>query len=72
MCAGLFGDLLTCGLRGRDRRDWEVYLKYVVKKNHMITLESIEFNILTCIIPLYIYLILMSLFTNIFVMTNML
>ena len=24
MWAGLFGDVLTCGLRGEGRRDWEV------------------------------------------------
>ena len=42
VCAGLFVDVITCGLRGKSRRDWEVDLRYGVKKNHMITLESIE------------------------------
>ena len=37
MSAGLFWDVLTSGLRGEGRRDWEVYLRYGVKKNHMIT-----------------------------------
>ena len=44
MCAGLFGDILTCGLTGEGRMDWEVDLRYGVKKNHKITLDSIEFS----------------------------
>ena len=40
--AGLYGDVLICGLKGEDRRDWEVDLRYEEQKNHMITLESIE------------------------------
>ena len=44
MCAGLFGDVLTCGLRGKGRRDWEVDLRYGVKKNNMIKLESIKLS----------------------------
>ena len=51
MCAGLFGDVLTCGLRGVGRRDWEVGLRYGVRMNHMITFESIEFFFSTYIIP---------------------
>ena len=42
MCAGLFEDVLTCGLREEGRRDWEINLRYGVKDNYMITLESIE------------------------------
>ena len=53
---GLFGDVLTYGFRGEGRRDLEVDLRYGVKKNHLITLESIEFRFFTFIIPLYIYL----------------
>ena len=30
--AGFFGDVLTCGLRGEGRRDWEVDLRYGVKR----------------------------------------
>ena len=37
VCAGLFGDVLTCGLRVEGRKDWEVDLRYGEKKNHMIT-----------------------------------
>ena len=40
MCADLFWDVLTCGLRGEGRRDFEEDLRHGVKKNHMITLES--------------------------------
>ena len=61
--AGLIGDVLTCGLREEGRRDWEVDLRYGVKKNHMITLESIEFRIVNSdiyIIPLYVYIYLES------------
>ena len=55
VCAGLFGDVLTYGLRGEGRRDWEVDLRYGVKKNHMITLESIKLSFFfTYIIPLCI------------------
>ena len=39
VCAGLFGDVLKCGLRGEGRKDWEVDLRYGAKKNLMITLE---------------------------------
>ena len=46
MCAGLIGDLLICGLRGEGRRDWEVDLKYGVKKNHMIIFDSIELSVI--------------------------
>ena len=52
-CAGLFQDVLTCGLRGEGRRDWEIDFMFGLKKNHMITLESIELSFLTYIIPLY-------------------
>jgi hypothetical protein len=45
----LFGDEQTYGLKGEVRRDWEVRLRYGVRMNHIITLESIEFS-------LYIYL----------------
>ena len=51
----MFGDVNTCGLRGEGRRDWEVGLRYGVRMNHMITLESIDFRFLTYIIALYIY-----------------
>ena len=44
MREGLFGDVLTCGLRGEGRRNLEVVLRYGEKNNHMITLESIEFS----------------------------
>ena len=44
MCKGLFGNVLTCGLRGEGRRDFEVDLRYGVKNNHMIKLESIELS----------------------------
>ena len=43
-CEGLFGDVLTSGIRGEGRRDWKVDLRYGVKKNNMITLESIELS----------------------------
>ena len=56
MCAGLFGDKLICGLRGESRRNWEVNLRYGVKKNHMITLERLNSVFFTYIITLYIYL----------------
>ena len=36
VCAGFFGDVLTCGLRGEGRRDWEIDFRYGEKKNHMI------------------------------------
>ena len=53
----MFGDVLTYGLRGKCRRDWEVDLKYGVKKNHMIILESIECQFFEIYyISLYIYL----------------
>ena len=48
--------VLTFYLRGEGRRDWKVDLRYRVKKNHMFTLESIEFSFFTYITPLYIYL----------------
>ena len=51
VCAGLFRDILTCGLREEGRRDWEVDLRYKEE-----SYESIEFNFLTYIIPLYIYI----------------
>ena len=40
-CAGLFGNVLTCGFRWGGRRDWEADLRV---KNLMIILESIEFS----------------------------
>ena len=54
--AGLFGDILTFGLRGEGRKYWEVDLRYGVKKNHMFTLDYIELIFWPYIIPLYIYL----------------
>ena len=44
MFEGLFGEVLTCGLRGEGRRNLEVVLRYGVKNNYMITLESIELS----------------------------
>ena len=38
----LLGYVQTCGSRGKGRRDWEEGLRYEVRINHMITLESIE------------------------------
>ena len=52
----LFGDEQTCGLGGEGRRDREEWLRYEVKLNHMITLESIELSFFYNIIPLFIYL----------------
>ena len=43
VCAGLFGVVLTIGLRGEGRRGWEEDLGYGVKKNYMVTWELIEF-----------------------------
>ena len=40
MCLGLFGDVLTCGLRGKGRMDWEVDLRY---RKSYDSLESINF-----------------------------
>ena len=37
------GVVKSCGLRGEGRRDMEEDLRYEVKMNHMITLESHEF-----------------------------
>ena len=31
-CAGLFGNVLTCGFRWGGRRDWEADLRHGVKK----------------------------------------
>jgi hypothetical protein len=42
MCAGLFGDVLICGLREEGIRYWEVDLRYGVKIDNMNTLDSIE------------------------------
>ena len=43
MCAGLFGDVLTCGLRGQGRRDWVVGLKYEVESYDYIGIDLIMF-----------------------------
>ena len=51
-----FGVLKSYGLRGEGRRDQEEGLRYGVKINHIITLESREFSFFTYIIPLSIYL----------------
>ena len=55
MYGGFFGDVLICGLRREGRRDWEIDLRYGVKKNYMITLESIDF-FFTYFTPLLIHL----------------
>ena len=48
--------LCECILRGKGKCDKEVDLRYGVKKNHMITLKSIELSFLTYIATLYIHL----------------
>ena len=54
-CASWFRDVITCSLRGEGRWDWED-LRFGVKNNHIITLESIALFSFTYILPLYIYL----------------
>ena len=48
----LFGEEQICDLRGEGRRSWEEGLRYEVRMNHMITLESIELSFFTI---LYLY-----------------
>jgi hypothetical protein len=39
VCAGLFGDVLTYGLRGEGRRDWEVDLRYKEESYEYIRID---------------------------------
>ena len=68
VCVGadLFGDVLTLGLRGEGRSDWEVWLRYGVKMNRMITSESMEF-IYLLILYTFIHLFLSYVFEEMYI-----